>query len=346
MKWSVVALMVLGVGAALCAGLLVMALAAGHRPGAAGQMGGQEATATVLVAARELPPMTVIDDGCVKAISVPRGKSVTGAFTSPVEIAGKVLAVSLVPGQAFTPNCFAGDGSLVRLAGTLPAGKRAMAIAVTDHGGLDGVLYPGSIVDVLASFKAESGEGFSTVLVSGVEVLAVERLTVIGDSDGGKRELTAAVITEAVNAARGAGGNANTRRVTLLVDLKQAKSLQLAMEHGTISLVLRNPHDATKAGTEALWTSSIVQESGARARDAWAKVVANLAAAAAAHGRSGAVAATTTQPPTSAPAKPATPPPPQWQTIIIRGSAVETRQFEMPAAAAAAVPVGSLSQTR
>src|SRR2546421_271903 len=65
----------------------------------------------------------------------------------------------------------------------VPSGKRAMAVALTDHGGLNGVLYPGSIVDVLASFKSKTGEGLSTTLVSGVEVLAIERHTLILEGD-------------------------------------------------------------------------------------------------------------------------------------------------------------------
>ncbi len=59
-------------------------------------------------------------------------------------------------------------------------------------------------------------------------------------------------MTNPVDAGR-AGDN---HCVTLLVDSKQAKALQLAMEQGTLSLALRNPLDPATTDNEAYWAQS------------------------------------------------------------------------------------------
>jgi pilus assembly protein CpaB len=328
MKWSVILLLVLGVMAAICAAVLVTIFGIGQRSQVAKIIGGgEEPTATILVASRALAPMTVVDESCLTPLSVPRSKIVAGTFTSSVEVTGKVLSGSLVKGQPFTTSSFTNDSARARLASRVPPGKRAVGIAVTDHAGLDGVLYPGSIVDVLGTFKTASGESVSTTLISRVEVLAIERQTIVLDTEKQTDSSPIAGIEAALNK-----GN-TSRRVTLLVDLKQAKTLQLAMDQGTISLVLRNPGDAAPAAMDVLFSSNILQESGAAARDMWAKVIGSMAAAAQARAAAALTANITEKPrvPTTAPAQPAPPPkPPQWETIIIRGTEVETRQFEMP----------------
>jgi Flp pilus assembly protein CpaB len=117
----------------------------------------------------------------------------------------------------------------VHLASTLPHRMRAMTISVSEHAGMSDLLYPGSLVDVLASFRVRGGDGvLSMTLLRGVQVLALEDRTVVSPQE------------EAGSRNR----NERRRRVTLMVDLKQAEALQLAMEHGSINLAMRNPIDS------------------------------------------------------------------------------------------------------
>jgi pilus assembly protein CpaB len=140
-------------------------------------------------------------------------------------------------GQAFTPACFPKPGSGVEVAGLLAPGKRAVSVSLTDYSGIEALLYPGCSVDVLASFtlspNSKIGKAVSTTLLEKVQVLAVEHITVTSEGSE-EKEVT---------------GTASSRRagskllVTLMVDGKQAEALQLASEHGDISLALRNPTD-------------------------------------------------------------------------------------------------------
>ena len=107
---------------------------------------------------------------------------------------------------------------------------------------MEGLLYPGCVVDVLASFKVSSkvklGEAVSTTLLTSIQVMAVENQTV-ASYDEGKKE------TQSPNSTR------QKLLVTLMVESKQAEALQLAMENGRISLAMRNPNDALEVDKDA-----------------------------------------------------------------------------------------------
>ena len=335
MKGSVIILLVLGVLAAICAAVLVAVLGVGRTMGrGGGDAAGQEPMSTVLVAARAMTPMEVVDQTSLTATSIPRSKLTPGTFSNPAEIIGKALAVPMLEGQAFGRACFADEGTRTKLASSVPAGKRAVGVTLTEHAGLDGVLYPGCIVDVLVSFKgSENVEPFSVTLLSAVEVLAIERATIIPADPAKKEELE-------IGASRQNSG----RRVTLLVDLKQAKALQVAMDHGVISLALRNPRDVARANTDTVALSQVTGQTGLIVRDLFNDVMAGLVMAARSRGDQVAAAppppiAPATQPSPPAPAAPAAAPKPsQWETIVIRGTGVETRLFEMPLETEAAAP--------
>lgn len=139
----------------------------------------------------------------------------------------------MVEEQVFTNACFATEGSGLQLASLLGEGKRAVSVSLADYSALAGLLYPGSIVDVLVSVKLPAPQGrskaVSTTLLEGIQVLAV------GDHT---------VFTEGTSKPE--SDDLRRRRrliVTLLVNSEQAQKLQLADEHGSISLALRNPTD-------------------------------------------------------------------------------------------------------
>jgi len=118
-----------------------------------------------------------------------------------------------------------------------------VTVGLSDASSLRGLLYPGSIVDVIASFRLGSsdvGTAVSTTLFERIEVLAVEQLTVGSEPE-----------EKADDEPRQMLGRTNRLLVTLMVDAKDAEALQLASEHGTISLALRNPNDRTARTSDA-----------------------------------------------------------------------------------------------
>jgi len=314
MKVAVICLVIFGLIAAVCAAVLVATLARPTGPAAA-IVAKAEEEVSVLVATRELQPMSVVDGPSVAIKKVPKSQVPQDALINAVQVVGKVLTDRVVEGQLFTKACFAREGTGVYLATALPPGKRAISITLADWSGMAGLLYPGSVVDVVVSFKSlgvpgrDSTELLSTTLLQSLQVLAIGSQSVANDNYKDKEP-----------GALATRGQVNTRMVTLLVDPKQAEILQLAMQAGSISLSMRNPLDA-KQDSRRLTRAREISPAGATPsvvissdEDPFSDPAEPLRAAAAA---------------AKAPAAPAN----AWETTIIRGRESQVRTFPLPGAA-------------
>ena len=264
MKWSILGLLSLGLLAAVCAAMLVTSFSVegpGQRYVQAAAEAPRASETTVLVAARPLAALTVLEAGALSARNVPLTEVPVGAVASEASAIGKVLLRSLEQGEVITSALFAGSGSGVHVASALQEGKRAVSVTLSDNMGLEGLLYPGSVVDVLASMSVrEPSESeprpVSMTLLQGVFVLAVGEETVVSDGEGGSASGTP------LRQGRRPG-------VTLLVDAKQAELLKLAMQEGSVSLVLRNPTDdgvVASRGTPLDELSPIIESQGEQRR--------------------------------------------------------------------------------
>lgn len=250
MKWSVIALFALGVVAAICAAMLVTSIQVGAAA-AAREVQAQESAASevqVVVAARPLEALSVIEASAVTTRFVPAGEAAADVFADTTLVIGKVLLRSVSEGQLISTGLLAHAGSGVHVASALRPGMRAVSIALSDSMGLEGLLYPGSVVDVIASINLRATDDVqarpvSMTLLQGVFVLGVGERTVVSEPEG-----------EAL--VSGASGRRRPN-VTLLVDLQQAEVLKLAMQEGSVSLVLRNPTDESIEEAEGTSLSSL-----------------------------------------------------------------------------------------
>ena len=269
---------------------------------------------TVLAAARNLSPRTVLDETDLVEREVPRSEAPSNYFSNAAELQGRMLARPLTEGQIVTSRFFPARGSGYALAAELPSGMRAVSVTMPGHSGLDGLLYPGSVVDVLTHFSlrgdTELGSAVSTTLLENVQVLAVENLVVTSETYG------------EAEAEGNDAGSRGTLRVTLMVNSKQAEALQLAMQHGDISLALRNPRDEDSMVEEATllnegYMARFATFMGAREGMPDGFLDALMAEA---------------EPEPEPEPEPAPPPrepdPPRIQVDILRGTVTETRSFE------------------
>ena len=328
MKWSIVGLMLLGVVAAACAGMLVVSLRTGSASvGDMMGMGlGSAREVEVVVATRAMPAMTVVDAKSVAVETVPADEAPAGCFGNPIAVNGELLVVPVVEGQALTAACFASASLSARLGLTLAEGMRGVPLALDVS--KTGLLDPGSVVDVLASFTLRPGAGgrrgdaISMTLLQRILVLTVDNRTVVSEAEGQD---------EATN-PRGRGARTE-RLVMLALDTAQANVLQLALKYGTVSLALRSPTDTDLVEID----TTLLSEVSAEFSDLLAQLAEPQAPplpdaeskeddTRAAPPASTADASEATAPPEPRPARAK----PIWETMVIRGGDVETQMFPLP----------------
>ncbi len=302
MKWSIVALVAVGLVAAGAAAALVAAL----RAAPAAQAAQSSAIIDVLVAARPLAAMSLIDSQSVVLRKMPASAALPEAMTDPVAVVGKVIRLPMIEGQLFTPAVLAAKDSGISLAATVRSGMRAVSLSLSDYEAMEGLLYPGGVVDVLFSFRAPPGsrsqseETISTTLLKAVQVLAIEGRTILS------------TVESAAAPAAGAMHGGRKQIVTLMVTPKQAELLQLAQEHGAISLALRNPLEPVVEASE--------EEVRSRLSEFFRRRAVEPASPASTPASASAAGAAKPAPTTAA----------QWNVTFIRGGASETQSFPMP----------------
>ncbi len=241
-RWSIVFLALFGVVAALAAAVLTASLSAQRIQAAAPE---EEREVTILTAAKDLAAMQTVTKNDVVEKTVKISAAPAEYYSDPAQIVGKVLSLPVVEGQTYSDDNFPAEGSGLLLASHLPKGKRAVQLALNDYSGLEGLLYPGCIVDVVASFKVDTaariGRAVSTTLLQNIQVLGVEGSTVVHKETEEEQQ----------GRTRASRNMQKSLLVTVMVDSRQAEALQLAMEHGTVSLALRNPGDEEVSDSEA-----------------------------------------------------------------------------------------------
>jgi pilus assembly protein CpaB len=147
-----------------------------------------------------------------------------GAFADPAQLAGRVLARNVVPGEPILESSLLPEGSASGLASLIEERSRAVSIQVDEFAGVAGFVQPGSRVDVVASGLPGAGGPRSEAILQNVKVLAVDVRTTQGD-----------------------GTPQPARVVTLEVSPREAEKLSAAENGGRIKLAMRNPKDASKS---------------------------------------------------------------------------------------------------
>jgi len=192
----------------------------------------------VVVATKSLDPMTIITPDAVTIATKKRNILPLGSFTDTSQVLSKVLKTKAQQGEILKESDFHTKGSPAELAAALQEGERCVNVALNDSMGLETLLYPGSLVDVMCSMHLRSTDENSSTdqpiaitLIEKVRVLAVGRETIVHQTDG------------AAAADEGAANRAGRPTVALAVQTDQAEKLKLAMQEGSVSLSLRNPRD-------------------------------------------------------------------------------------------------------
>jgi pilus assembly protein CpaB len=185
-------------------------------------------TDEVLVAARDLPAGTLIKEPDLKWQPWPKGAA-EGGFsvkgkTTIQDYIGAVVRQGLRSGEPVMTGRIVRSHDQGFMAAVLEPGMRGVSVSVTPAGGVSGFVFPGDHVDVIVTHQITrktntetEGHKVSETILTNVRVLALDQRT-----DDQSTEPKVA------------------HTATLEVTPKQAETLALVTQIGTISLALRS----------------------------------------------------------------------------------------------------------
>jgi pilus assembly protein CpaB len=197
------------------------------------------ATRAVVVASRDIPEGTMVDRIALTTAQWPVQTVPVGAFANPDSVVGRVTRMAIFNGEVIVPGRLAPVGSGPGLEIKIPPGQRAMAVRINDVAGISGLLQPNSRVDVLVTIKeTDSEKQVAKLFMSNMLVLSVG--------------------TEVQRDATGKPINATT--VTLAVTPEESERLAIAMNTGSIQLVLRGYGDPDSVRTKGATSGDVLSQ--------------------------------------------------------------------------------------
>jgi pilus assembly protein CpaB len=158
----------------------------------------------------------------LKLVDWPASMPLSGAFTTPGPLVGRVVLFPLSSGEPIIDRQLSAPGAGTGITVKIPDGMRAISLRSDEVVGVAGFLLPGTHVDVLVTLHAtNSTDTVTSTVLQNVEILAAGQKT---DPDPEGKATTATV-------------------VTLLVKPEDAERVVMASSQGTVHFVLRNGAD-------------------------------------------------------------------------------------------------------
>jgi pilus assembly protein CpaB len=185
----------------------------------------QTEKAQVVQARVEIPKDTNITKEMVELVKVPVDSIHSRALRSLDDVVGKNALDAIIPGEQVLQDRLVKEGDTkAGLPYQIPAGKRAITVAVDEVAAVGWHLQPGDHVDILGIVTAGEQGKSSVVVLQDVLVLAVGKNTRVT-----REQETEATI--------------EVKTVTLAVTLQEARPLMFANEEGKMRFALRSPVD-------------------------------------------------------------------------------------------------------
>ncbi len=212
----------------------------------------------VLVAMRDIPPNTILDEQLVQRLQVPQRYVQPKAIADIGQIKGRVASAAIPAGAQVLDTYLEEEGHMA-LAYEVPRSRRAITITVNATSGVGGNVRPVNFVDIFGTFEFGRPTGYqggqvvyadekteTRLLLQNVQVGAVERDIRHGGPTA--RHFTSA--EDAAEQEKQAAEDFKAERdkpvsnVTLLVSPRQAIQLVLAQQLGELVLALRSNLDS------------------------------------------------------------------------------------------------------
>ena len=112
---------------------------------------------TVVIASQDIQELELIDDSKVTLTTVPASFRAPGYFSTIQDVQNTIATVPILKGEQITRPRVEYPGTRTGLSRQVSAGKRAMAIMVSDRSAVGKLIKPGDRVDVIASISYAPG---------------------------------------------------------------------------------------------------------------------------------------------------------------------------------------------
>jgi pilus assembly protein CpaB len=183
----------------------------------------------VVATAKELSAGIVLKAEDLSLVDWPSTIPLTGSFSKPDEVVGRSLLYPLGAKEPVLARALAVAGSGFGLTAKIPIGMRATSVRSNEIMGVAGFLFPGSHVDVLATFRPVGSDSHITqTVLQDVEVLTAGQ-RIQPDPEGKPQTVTV---------------------VTLLLNPLDSEKLLLASSQAQIQFVLRSGADKERIDTK------------------------------------------------------------------------------------------------
>jgi pilus assembly protein CpaB len=200
------------------------------------------ATRPLVVAAKNIPEGTAIDRSAISVREWPVATVPAGAFASADSLIGRVTRVAVFEGEPLVPGRLAPSGTGPGIEVKITPGKRAMALRINDVAGVSGLIQPNSRVDVLVNIRdvQDGGKQVAKLFMENMRVLSV-----------------------GTRVERDAAGNAiQATTAALEVTPEEAERLAVAVNQGSIQLVLRGYGDPDSLRTKGASSAAVLTQLG------------------------------------------------------------------------------------
>jgi pilus assembly protein CpaB len=198
-------------------------------------------TRSVVVFAKDLPEGVVIDRIALSSRTWPVGTIPDSTFVVPDSAVGRVTRIPVFAGEPVVPGRLAPRGTGAGLEQKIAPGPRAMAVRINDVAGISGLLQPNSRVDVLVTLADGNGSESNQVAK-----LFMEDKRVLSVGTAVQRDQD--------------GKPINATTVTLGVTPPEAERLAVAMNRGSIQLVLRGYGDPDTVRTAGATSQDVLAQ--------------------------------------------------------------------------------------
>jgi pilus assembly protein CpaB len=205
-------------------------------------------TVPVVVATQAIPVGTRLTKEQLRVIAWPAKNPVPGAFADVQSVVNRGVISTLGENEPVTSYKVAGPEAGAGLPPVIPQGMRAVSVRVNEVVGVAGFVMPGTHVDVIVSVaddgagRGGGGGAMARTVVSNVLVLTAGTRYDRQDPKNTQPQPTTVV--------------------TLAVIPEDGERIALAMQHGNISLALRNPVDVDPTKTQGIRLAALMRAPG------------------------------------------------------------------------------------